>query len=342
MINDTESFILNGANRIFEPTVSIFNKGLVISYKKVGTRFLRTVASGGVELCDTDNKQIDFIISREPIIDPSKSIGNKINYKFSSRYITAPWHTEDKLAQSFPRWKNDTDFLRDMGVKSYTELFFENEKDIIFVVRNPLERFFSGVIQCTSAYFYMLQELPDEYDFYKEATGFSDDVIKIFSHLYRNTQFNDSQLLHSLPIEFIISTYKYMLHRRWHLLTSDIHVQPYLVHFSELMHNIKDTSKIKIVDLKHMRSEKSIKFLSDIYENKEEGIYREHAEHVIRQSKMETNYAISRKLADAYVNGEFITKASGVEIDFIETYIQHEYALYNELISSSHFINLED
>ena len=74
--------ILGSFNRIFEPTVSVFTNGLVVSYKKVGTRFMRTVSSGGIEACDIDNKQIDFVISKEPITNPDKLLNNKINYKF--------------------------------------------------------------------------------------------------------------------------------------------------------------------------------------------------------------------------------------------------------------------
>jgi len=35
--------IIHNVNRIFEPTVSVFEKALVINYKKVGTRFFRLV-----------------------------------------------------------------------------------------------------------------------------------------------------------------------------------------------------------------------------------------------------------------------------------------------------------
>lgn len=329
-------------NRIFEPTVSVFEKGLVINYKKVGTRFFRTVASGGLEACDIDNKQIDFMISNESMMHEGEYISNTINYKFSNRYITAPWHTMDKLAESFPRWKKDTQFLDDMGVNSYTELFFENKKDIIFVVRNPLERFFSGVVQCASSYFYSLADIQEEYDFFKKVTGFSDDTIKILIHLYKNTQFTDQQLVNSLPVEFILTTYKYLLDYRWHLLTSDVHVQPYLSHFLEFMHNIKDSSKIKIIDLKHLRSEKSIKFISNLYENEQKGLYARDVENVMQNLQFESNSSIASILANAYTSGNFITRASGIDIYFIEDYVNYEYTLYNELRSSSHFINLED
>jgi hypothetical protein len=334
--------VLHNVNRIFEPSVSIFEKALFINYKKVGTRFFRTVASGGLDACDTNNKQIDFMISNESMTYENKHVSNTINYKFSNRYITAPWHTMDKLAESFPRWKTDDQFLEEMGVKSYTELFFENEKDIIFVIRNPLERFFSGVVQCAAAYFYSLEDMQEEYDFFKKVTGFSDDTIKIISHLYKNTQFTDQQLASSLPIEIIVTTYKYLLEYRWHLLVSDIHVQPYLSHFLEFMHNVKDSSKIKIIDLKHLRSEKSITFLSNLYENKQKGLYVEDVENTMRTLQFESNSRISNILASAYSSGSFITKTSGMNIYYIEEYINHEYTLYNELLSSSHFINLKD
>ena len=334
--------IIHNVNRIFEPTVSVFEKALVINYKKVGTRFFRTVSSGGLDACNTNNKQIDFMISNESMMYEDKFVSNKINYKFSNRYITAPWHIMDKLAESFPRWKNDTDFLKDMGAESYTELFFENKKDIIFVVRNPLERFFSGVVQCATSYFYSLGDIQEEYDFFKKVTGFSDDTIKILIHLYKNTQFTDQQLVNSLPTEFILATYKYLLEYRWHLLVSDIHVQPYLHHFLEFMHNIKDSSKIKIIDLKHLRSEKAIIFLSNLYENQQKGLHVGDVENTMRTLQFESNSKITNILASAYTSGNFIIKASGMSIFPIEEYIHHEYTLYNELRSSSHFINLED
>jgi len=333
---------IHDVNRIFEPAVSVFEKALVINYKKVGTRFFRSVASGGVDECSTNNKQIDFLITKEPISRQDTHISSAIDYKFSNRYVTAPWHTGDRLAESFPNWKTDSQFFKDMRVKSYTELFFENKKDIIFVVRNPLERFFSGVIQCASGYFYDLENEPEEYEFFKKITGFSDDTIKILIHLYKTTQYTDEQIVNSLLTETIVDICKYLLDYRWHLLTSDIHIQPYLFHFLEFMYNIKDSSKIKIIDLKHLRSEKSIKFISNIYENEQEGLYASNIESTIRNLAFESNSRIASILYDAYLKGTFITKAFGINLYFIEEYITHEYILYNELIRSSHFINLED
>lgn len=190
-------------------------------------------------------------------------------------------------------------------------------------------------------YFYSLEDMQEEYDFFKKVTGFSDDTIKIISHLYKNTQFTDQQLASSLPIEIIVTTYKYLLEYRWHLLVSDIHVQPYLSHFLEFMHNVKDSSKIKIIDLKHLRSEKSITFLSNLYENKQKGLYAEDVENTTRTIQFESNSRIANILA-SYSSGSFITKTSGMNIYYIEEYINHEYTLYNELLSSSHFINLKD
>jgi hypothetical protein len=197
-------------------------------------------------------------------------------------------------------------------------------------------------VQCASSYFYSLADIQEEYDFFKKVTGFSDDTIKILIHLYKNTQHTDEQIVNSLPADILVATYKYLLDYKWQLLVSDIHVQPYLSHFLELMYNMRDSSKIKIIDLKHLRSEKSIKFISDLYENQKEELYSTNAENTIRTIKFESNSRIANILANTYTSGNFITRASGRDLYYIEEYINHEYTLYNELLSSSHFINLED
>lgn len=329
-------------NRICEPTVSVFENGLVINYKKVGTRFFRTVSSGGLVECDLDNKQLDFIISDIPIVDKDNFTRNIINYKFSNRYITTHWHTQDYMISTYPKWKDDDSFLEDMGVGSYTEFFFENKKDVIFVIRNPIERFFSGVVQCANGYFLTIEPNSEEHNFFKEVTEFSNDTISVIFDAYKNTQTPDEYIIDKLPKEIILKLYKYLLERRWHLFTTDIHTNLYISSFIELMHNIKDSSKIKIVELTHFRSEKSINFISNLYENKSKGLFGENISNIIRNLHIETNSKVTSMLMKFNNDGQFIMNSPGKTINFIQEHLMKEYALYKELRRSSHFINLED
>ncbi len=329
------------ADRIFEPTVSVFDGGLVINYKKVGTRFIREFASGGSMEQDTKNKQIDFIIHLNPRFDIRYN--NKIHYRWLTRHIYAPWHYSEHgfdnghLADSFEKWKNDESFLADMGVESYTELFFENKKDIIFIIRNPLDRFFSGVTQCTLAYLTGLEASVSETEYLKEMTGFSDEklqkMITLFTqgvHLRENSGY--------VPLvadEDMITLFRFILKYKWDLIISDIHAEPYLVHFREWINNIKDYSKVKVVDLAHLRTSTAELFFSKLANN-EDGLYRKTINH---QSK-ESNTWLYDAIKDAYNKNKFFEYSFGNPTSLIDEYLKHEYLTYLELLNSPFYINL--
>lgn len=324
--------------RIFEPSLTMFDKNLVINYKKVGTRFLREIASGGILKMETDNKQIDCIISSMPMANASID-SNKLSYKFSTNYITMPWHTPDNknyLLKSFSVWKDDISFLDTLGVKSYTELFFENENNITFIIRNPIERFFSGVIQISTAYFCDLKNNTTDINRFKNILGESDDTVALILDIFTNEKFNSTLLNQSFSQELIIKLYSYFLQNNWPLVTCDIHTEPYLIHFKELMYNVNNSSKIKIIDLSHMRSNKSVEFFSELSSN--------NIKNTIRSTKetIDTNLSLSNILIEAYNRGTFSKSILNMKIDFIHDYLKDEMIAYNQFINSKHFINLAD
>jgi len=331
--------------KVFEPTVCVFDNGVLLQYKKVGTRFFRTLVCNGQDNIHTDNKQIDFTIKTYPsnIINGNDSI----EYKFSKKYVHTPWHEKEKLRpedlneklRSYPRWNTDNDFLTEMGVKSYTEFFFENKKDIIFLVRNPLDRFFSGVTQCIIAYCFDVQHWPDEYDFFKSQLQVSDEMMGLIIKCFVEAQFDSISVTEHLPPNIIKKVFKYFISNKWGMIIRDVHSEPYLVHFQEIMYNIKDTSKIKIIDLSHLRTPAAAEFFSKL-RNVDDRLYEE----IMKDQRKEDNSPIYKYAIDLYRNNHFFTNDALVNDSastcIVSEYLKQEIIVYHELINSSHFVNL--
>lgn len=132
---------------LFEATTSIFKNGIVINHQKVGTRFLQVISSGDSYSSNNDNKQVMFQISSTNSIGETKL--RPLKYLLTTNYVYAPWSDDSKpwLTDTYPIWKSDDIFLKENGCETYTDFFFNNKKDIYIIIRNPIDRFFSGIIQ---------------------------------------------------------------------------------------------------------------------------------------------------------------------------------------------------
>jgi hypothetical protein len=334
-------------NRIFEPTLNIFKNGILFNYKKVGTRFLREISSGG--LIETQNKQIDLSIYNQQKLEMNlDDVNNIINYQFTEKYIIAPWHiyrnqsdnncinqSLTNIINSYSGWTSDNLFLRSLNKQNYTELFFENENDRIFLIRDPFERILSGFTQIISGFLNAIQESPMEYILFKKMSGISE--IDSTIELVRKNFFKPESSAEKIPEEIIVKIFKYILTYKWDLIFDDIHTEPYLLHFREIIYNIKDTSKIKVIDLSQLKSRKSMEFFCDLREDR---IPVKMYSDVERYA--ESNKSIYNSLREQFLSNQFMIETFGRNYDPIAQYIRNETFIYTNLITSPYFINLED
>jgi hypothetical protein len=281
--NKLQQNVISSSHFVFEPTVNVFKNGIVINHQKVGTRFIQEIASGNNRLSCSDNKQIHFNIVNNHMF--GDCILKPIQYHFSKRYISAPWHDNGKsfLTEGYTEWKDDETFLESQGMDNYTDFFFNNPKDIIFIVRNPIHRFFSGVIQILAV---------------------------------------DNK--NNITIE----SFGKLLRENWEEIVSDIHTLNYLENYKEMIYNIKDKSKIKIVDLSHLKTQKACDFFCNL---REDDVIRKIYENIDKH--VDSNKEEYSKLYSLYENID-----SDASI-FIQ-YIKSEYNHYKELVNSPYFHKL--
>jgi len=272
----------SSSHYIFEPTVNVFKNGIVINHQKVGTRFIQEIASGNQHLSCIDNKQIHFNIVNNSIFGDYTL--KPIQYLFQERYVSAPWHDNSKsfLTEGYTEWKDDETFLESQGMDNYTDFFFNNPKDIIFIIRNPIHRFFSGVVQILSV---------------------------------------DEQ-------EVTLESFGKLLRENWQEVISDIHTQNYIENYKEMIYNIKDKSKIKVIDLSHLKSQKACDFFCNL---REDDVVREIYGNI--DNHVDSNKAQYSKLYSLYEN---VDSDNSI---FIQ-YIKNEYNHYMELRNSPYFHKL--
>ena len=285
MINEdfqlVRDFISSYGNIIFEPTVNVFQNGIVINHQKVGTRFLEKVVSKDTLYTTTDNRQVMFKIKRD---SHSKSILTHIDYHLGTRYVYGPWHDKSQVdaVNTFRDWKNDKTFLEHNGVETYTDFFFNNPKDIYFIIRSPIHRFFSGILEILSV----------------EPEGIT---LERFRHIIMNN---------------------------WRSIFEDIHTIHYLEHIKEMIYNVKDKSKIKIIDLSHLKSQKACEFFCDLRgDEKVRNIYK----HIDRN--VDSNKELYNQFYSLYSFEDLQTSS-------FPRYLKTEYYYYQELKNSQYFLDL--
>lgn len=323
----------------FEPTLNPFQRGLLVNYKKVGTRYMGELLS----LPSTHGVnpfQLDVRITNQPISSEYKIYDDshyQLKYEFSTKFCFTQLDTTP--VSKF--YSNSKEFLSYCGVKNYNELFFENKKDIIFLVRNPLQRFFSGIIQVMIS---ALNEIPNDENLRKEInfyTNLSDSdlqkMIEVFLHSNPNEEF-----LSKLQKNEIFLFISFLIEKKWNLILQDVHTQNYLFHFVDLIHHINDKTKIKIIDLKDCRSNKSLDFFvelmgNDILKSKvENSHYTTYWESLAHETG--TNKSVYNLFFDKIMNSNpnFLNNSS------IYHYIKSEFEIYKSLIDSPYFVDLKD
>jgi len=332
----------------FEPTLNPFKNGLLVNYKKVGTRYMGQLISIPSDV--SDNKiQMDLIVTKH-----RKSI-NKItldseNYMINYHHDLKFCYTEfdkhelddyQKNTQTYLNYSNSIEFLKYCEVTNYNELFFKNKKDIIFLVRNPIHRFFSGVIQILHMILFDIEinkNILQEINFY---TGLDVDDLKNVQKIISEPDITENILfnLKKNEIQLLIS---FLIEKQWNLIFQDIHTQNYLFNYVEWIYNIKDKSKIKIIDLKDCRSNKSLDFFTNLIGNEllktkypHDSTSKTYWEWLSNQTG--TNKPIYNLFLDKLINSDLKLETSSMYY-----YLKDEYELYDSLINSPYFVDLKD
>ena len=233
---------LSGHGYMFEPTISIFDKAVVICFQKVGTRFFLFLSNWPKSINEVYNQyQINI----------SYDSGN--NSKFTLNTETGDYNTSMFFLDEHKNTFSDINsFLQNNGGDMNT-FFFNNEKDMYFVIRDPIVRFLSGISQIASSYVGELLTQPEERIIIKSLSDITDGEI---DHIYNNYNhyFNEwddftENNLSNVDINIFVKIIVYIINHKPYLYFYDAHTQHYLSKYKDLIYNIKDKTKIKIIDL---------------------------------------------------------------------------------------------
>jgi hypothetical protein len=328
--NTIENRVSHLSNIVFEPTLTIFDNVIVFNYKKVGTRFFQTLA----ELPSSSNnifnnsKQIDIKFVKIDGVVPSDKYNQIFKTKLTNYLI------EFDFEHHGGKWKDVQSFLNYNEVDNITDFFKKNKKPFIFVVRNPVERFFSGVTQILRTYCSELITDKSEQNKIKKLIDISDSDLEIISNRYDDffaDNFNQRLEWGHITTEGIESFGKillYVLEYKWDWMMQDVHTETYLDIVKSLIIEMDDT-KNKIIDLKQCNTKSAFEFF-DTFTN--EFTYSTDYTDIIK-SKIQSNSHIYDFLVKIH-NGEIHT------MEAIPHLLKKEYSYYKELINSSYFYNI--
>jgi hypothetical protein len=330
----------------FEPTINSFKNAILINYKKVGTRWMGMVGSLPIDF-NSNKLQLDVYFSNQPIATPKfkefydRTIkNNKLSTELGDVYVNTFFDIEELNSligesprddlSGFDKFNSTSDFFKYEGVNSWNELLFDNpHKDIVFLIRNPLERYISG---CVQILYHMIDEIPNneqirnELKFYVNIT---DSELKNLYKFLRTDDFVENINFSSLNYHAVRKVLKYIVDKRTDLIFQDVHTQNYLKNYVDMIHHIKNKSRIKIIDLSQCSNQTAIKFFDGLRGDTE----LSKASNTIFKFK-ESNKPIYKFFIDEYVHSEYFIQSSP------RFFVEPEYNTYLQLLNSPHFVDL--
>lgn len=254
------NYFIDNPPSSFEPSIFIFNNAVLITYKKVGTRFFEIISTENISNVRRENsKFLDTFWKLSPR-ESDKNIV-KLNDIYTQEVSIKTGFDYDENFSFY--YKTLDNLFKQEEVSGFQELLFENsKKDIILVIRNPVVRFFSGLIQVLLNISITAYENEPIQEHILKYSGVSPDELKKFIKNFKghlNNQTTNSEL------EIIVNKLiNYCLHHNFHDLAGDIHTQNFLSGYIDIVNTIKDKSKLKIIDLSELNSENGLKFLSNL------------------------------------------------------------------------------
>ena len=330
-------------NRLFEPTISVLKNAILVNYKKVGSRYMAALAA--LPNTETDNrKTLDLQFSKKLwLCDDSDdeftpelctyshlALGWKqldvINNFDLNKYFQAN-HNLDM----FSEFKSTSEFFSYVNSKNYQELFFDNkERDVVYIVRNPIERFVSGITQIITVILPRIQTDSELREDIKYHTKLDD------SNLKNVMRYSDTNRIHeiekNLQMDSLLKIYEYLIEKRWDLIFQDIHTENYLSNYVELIQNTTNKSKVKVINLSECRTNKSLDFFCEL---RGDDILRDMWQEFDR--KQESNKILYNIFVEKYIND--IQKWHSLSMSsYLKSEIQH----YESLINSPYYVDLKD
>jgi hypothetical protein len=317
-----QTHIAQSANYMFEPTINIFDKAVVVCFQKVGTRFFLFLSNYPKSLAEVYNQyQINFSYDR-PHEDRLK-----LNTSFSNFSTTINFIKEHENSCN-----NYDTFFEKNGVNDMNEFMLNNPKDMYFVIRDPMSRFLSGITQVAAPYVSELITQPEERIRIKSLSDITDteidQIYNNFNHYFNaNDEFSEENLS-NVDMNILIKIILYIIKYRPHLYFYDAHTQNYLASYKELIYNISNKDKVKIIDLSDCKKESAYNLFdkwSDEIDYK--SAFNKTTGHVVSNKKL-YNHIISKLNED-----DTITQT-------LYYFLSAEYKEYTELKNSKYFINL--
>lgn len=306
---------------MFNPSINIFDKSIVFCYQKVGTRFFLFLSNWPNGISKSYN-QYDFEINYSDENESNVILNTLLtNYKVSMRFV-------EEHKNSFNTIKS---FLENNG-SSVNNFFLNNEKDIYFVIRNPKKRFLSGITQVAASYVMHLLKESDEKNKIKSLTDITDFEIDYIynnydSYFNENEEF-DVENLSRIDVNIFVKIIMYIVKHKPNLYYYDAHTQNYLSNYKELIYNIKDKSKIKIIDLEDCKKKSAFELFNTWSDN---------IDYIEAYNNTEGHSISNKKL---YKHIEETFNNNNLFPESLYNFLLTEMKEYKELKNSKYFINL--
>lgn len=318
----------------FEPTFTFFDNTIVVNYKKSGSRFFEIlckapIGSPYVDEPDGDkfSTQLDtqFILQSEHI-----KKYNILNLKGVDYRIEFNIHQRSSLV------KFDTygDVLENAGVMSIDEMLRNPKKKLTFVIKNPIDRFFSGMIQILIMYVTEYLKDETERNRLKRYTGLNDSDIKYIwkrSNTFFSEDFHNKLHLKHDTLEGIdkfITICKYLFENRFDLILQDIHTESYLDSMKFLIDGIENEN-YQIIDIEDCHSKNAYELFDGFSNTIKYSNYFD-----VLSSKKYTNRHLYDFLYELY-DGPYGTLTAATHL------LKKENSYYQILKSSKNFVSLK-
>lgn len=291
---------------LLEPTLTFLDKGTFIHYKKVGTRFLGELSS----FCNqTDNvSQIDLRIT-------SRNLGTSDDNFF--QYFGYELNT-------IPKHLDDLNYY--LGIDGYTNIYDyllnNNKRDIVYIIRNPMKRYISGLVEAIYAYFADdLSELEvDKLKLNCKLNNDDIDTLKKYFDRYHSTSFE-----RKIDDDILYNFYQYFVTHKFYYSLDDVHTQNYLLFYDFIINNSK-TDTIKIVDIDKCNTPRALQFFQKLSNSDIKEFWAEKI--LFKQS----NNVFYEKLSNVLNNRNFS--------NHIYSYLKYEFLAYDRLLKSKYYVDL--
>ena len=324
MINnwDIKKHIGMSSDYRFECNANIFDKAIVLCQPKVGSRFFLFLSNWPKTLSEVYNQyQINLMYNGEG--------GDrlKLNTIFND-FKTSISFNEDHINSCY----DYNTFFSKNNINNMNEFFFKNPKDMYFVIRNPIKRFLSGISQVTSMYVGELITQPEERERIKQLGNLTDlEIDNIYNNYndYFNefTEFSQASLA-KIDVQIFVKIVLYIINHAPHLYQYDNHTDNYLFKYKELMYNVNDKTKIKIIDLEDCNKKSAYDLFNTWSDNIDySNAYYNTKGHMISNAKL-------------YNHIDFILKGETPQLQTLYNFLSNEIKEYNELKNSKYFVKL--